>query len=120
MEADSGGNSFTYFSGTRKPFESYAVERIYGTLEQDFTRVGGELLLCPERGFRLVVLQQWACDRRFVGEEMKVKFGYDVLGDGAIEWMPGQTIKTFNCMIFRALNLQLMMILYERTHVKVA
>lgn len=49
-----------------------------------------------------------------------MKFGYDVLGDGAIEWMPGQTIKTFNCMIFRALNLQLMMILYERTHVKVA
>lgn len=41
-------NHFTYYSNARKPFESYEVEKVYATLEQDFTKVDGSMYFLPE------------------------------------------------------------------------
>lgn len=43
-------NSFTYFSDLCKPFDSYKVERVYATAEENFSRVDGTMRFLPERG----------------------------------------------------------------------
>lgn len=46
--AKSNKNSFTYYSDSRKPFESYEVDKVYSTFEQDFTKVDGSMYFLPE------------------------------------------------------------------------
>lgn len=46
--ARSDKNNLTYYSDARKPFESYEVDKVYATLEQDFTRVDGSMYFLPE------------------------------------------------------------------------
>ncbi|MDO4333823.1 MAG: hypothetical protein Q4C58_14225 [Eubacteriales bacterium] len=43
-------NSFTYFSDLCKPFDSYKVERVYATAEENFSRVDGTMRFLPEAG----------------------------------------------------------------------
>ena len=39
----------TYFSNIEKPFQSYAVDRVYATSEQDFTKVDGSMYFLPKQ-----------------------------------------------------------------------
>lgn len=48
--AKDGRNVFTYFSDPQKPFDSYEVERIYATAEENFSRVDGTMRFLPEPG----------------------------------------------------------------------
>lgn len=41
-------NNFAYFSDPRKPFDSYEVERIYATAEENFSLVDGTMRFLPE------------------------------------------------------------------------
>lgn len=46
--AQDNRNAFTYFSDPKKPFDSYEVERIYATAEENFSRVDGTMRFLPE------------------------------------------------------------------------
>jgi len=46
--ASDSRNSFTYFSDSQKPFDSYEVDHRYATAEQDFSRVDGTMYFLPE------------------------------------------------------------------------
>lgn len=39
----------TYFSDTQKPFQSYVVDKVYATAEQDFTKVDGSMYFLPKQ-----------------------------------------------------------------------
>lgn len=41
-------NNFAWFSDIKKPFDDYAVERIYATFEQDFTKLDGSMYFMPD------------------------------------------------------------------------
>lgn len=39
----------TYFSDTKKPFDSYTVDNVYATAEQDFSHVDGTMYFLPKK-----------------------------------------------------------------------
>lgn len=41
-------NKFTYFSDIEKPFNSYTVDKVYATSEENFSKVDGSMYFCPK------------------------------------------------------------------------
>lgn len=41
-------NNFTYFSNTHKPFNGFAIEELYATCENNFTKVDGSMRFLPQ------------------------------------------------------------------------
>lgn len=58
VEAKDGRNKFTWFSNAVKPFDDYAVERLYGTSENDFTKVDGSMYFIPDADSGLEIYNQ--------------------------------------------------------------
>ena len=49
ISVDDKENSFVYFSDPYKPFNAYAVDRMYATGEKDFSKVDGSMYFLPEQ-----------------------------------------------------------------------
>lgn len=48
VSAQDKRNNFTYFTDEKKPFDSYPVDHIYATAEQDFAKTDGSMYFLPE------------------------------------------------------------------------
>ena len=49
VNATSNQNKFAYFSNLTKPFDSYTVDKVYATSEENFSKVDGSMYFCPKK-----------------------------------------------------------------------
>lgn len=58
VTAKDGRNDFAWFSNTKKPFDDYAVKRIYATAEQGFTKLDGSMYFAPDKDSGMEIYNQ--------------------------------------------------------------
>ena len=76
-------NNFTWFSNTEKVFDDWAVEKLYGTAENDFTHVDGSMYFLPEKDSEMEIY-----NNGIITEELRGKVyidfgeltGFDIKG----------------------------------------
>lgn len=84
-------NDFTWFSNTEKVFDDWAVEKLYGTSEHDFTHVDGTNYFLPERNSGMEIY-----NNGLVTEELSGKIYIDFNGLTGLD-IKGLTIDFGEC-----------------------
>lgn len=89
--ARDGRNDFTWFSNTEKVFDDWAVEKLYGTSEHDFTHVDGTNYFLPEQNSGMEIY-----NNGLVTEELSGKIYIDFNGLTGLD-IKGLTIDFGEC-----------------------
>lgn len=75
--------SVTYFSDTSKPFNGYPVDRVYATVEQDFSKVDGSMYFLPKQASGLTYYNSGIVTSGLLGAiyiSFQGMLGFDIKG----------------------------------------
>lgn len=76
-------NNFAWFSDIEKPFNDYAVERIYATAEQGFTKLDGSMYFAPDKDSGMEIYNQGIVTQDIRGKiylNFGGRAGFDIKG----------------------------------------